>query len=193
MSICQHSQPLSFTAFITCLMGVMHLTNTKIWCNSSKHPFFLLSFTDQNMQISISLQPTWHTFCTKHNISAGGHCVSAVGKMRNCGMRTVKCGMETVERCCGMVGKMQRLWMGVRCKLVVRCNCISLSCCEHPLCQAKLITVSTTHRSNIFYVRSLGLGTKFHRGKNHYFWRYPKFLLNTVYDKTSERKLPCKN
>ena len=70
--------------------------------------------------------------------------------------------------------------MGVRCKLVVRCNCISLSCCEHPLCQAKLITVSTTHRSNIFYVRSLGLGTKFHRGKNHYFWRYPKHSSNLL-------------
>jgi len=32
---------------------------------------------------------------------------TAVGKMRNCGMWKVKCGMETVERWCGTVGKMR--------------------------------------------------------------------------------------
>jgi len=31
---------------------------------------------------------------------------AAFGKMQNWGMWKVKCGMETVERCCGMVGKM---------------------------------------------------------------------------------------
>jgi len=30
----------------------------------------------------------------------------AVGKMRNCRMWKAKCGMKTVEMCCGMVGKM---------------------------------------------------------------------------------------
>jgi len=34
---------------------------------------------------------------------------TAVGKMRNCGMwnAKVKCGIKTVERCCGTVGKMR--------------------------------------------------------------------------------------
>ena len=32
---------------------------------------------------------------------------TAVGKMRNCGMWKVKCGMETVESWCGTVGKMR--------------------------------------------------------------------------------------
>ena len=60
----------------------------------------------------------------------------AVGKMRK-----IKCGMETVERCCGTVGKMRnveicRMWAIVCpqgivnscgwacCTLVVRSNCI---------------------------------------------------------------------
>jgi len=32
---------------------------------------------------------------------------TAVGKMQNCGMWKVKCGIETVERWCGTVGKMR--------------------------------------------------------------------------------------
>jgi len=33
----------------------------------------------------------------------------AVGKMRNCGMRKVKCGMECAENYCGMVGNMRKV------------------------------------------------------------------------------------
>jgi len=33
--------------------------------------------------------------------------ISDVGKMRNCGMRKVKCGIQKCGNACGMVGKMR--------------------------------------------------------------------------------------
>jgi len=38
---------------------------------------------------------------------------SDVGKMRNCGMQKVTCGMETMERCSGTVGEMRNVEMGL--------------------------------------------------------------------------------
>ena len=58
----------------------------------------------------------------------------------------------------------------------------SLSRCQHPLCQAKLIT-----HFNDWHVQKLGQSFT---GKNHYFWRYPKFLLSTVYNRWKEAPVP---
>jgi len=50
-----------------------------------------------------------------------------VGKMRNCGKRKVKCGMETVERWRGTVGKMRKFaYVGDRWSTVNFCE---WTCC----------------------------------------------------------------
>jgi len=45
----------------------------------------------------------------------------------------------------------------------------------------------STHRRKIFHVQSLGQSS---RGKNHYFWRYPKFLSDILYDRWKEAPRP---
>ena len=60
--------------------------------------------TKQHIKIFLDQQPAFITTITM-----------AVGKMQNCGMCKVKCGMKTVKMCCGTVGKVRnaeicRMW-----------------------------------------------------------------------------------